>query len=75
MRSKPFYKSKTIWGSVTAIISSMIFFFISNNANDKYFSIITTVSAFEALIGRIVSDTKIENIHKRKRNDSNNNDD
>ncbi len=64
MKSKPFYKSKTIWGSVTAIISSIVFFFISSNANDKYFSIITAVSATEALVGRIVADTKIEKIHK-----------
>lgn len=65
MNYKPFYKSKTIWGAVTAIISSVVFFFVSGNANDKYFSIITAVSALEALIGRIVADTKIEKIHKR----------
>ena len=59
MNSKPFYKSKTIWGALISLISFIVVFFVSHNVQDKYFAINGALSSIFTIYGRVKAEHKI----------------
>ena len=65
--TKPLLKSKGVWGSVGAMVSSVALFFVSHTPADRLFAINSFLFACVALYGRIVAKHRLV-IKKEKPN-------
>jgi len=52
-------KSKGIWGGLIGALSSIILFFVSKTAQDKYFALTTFFSSVLAIYGRWTAKHKL----------------